>query len=441
MEGADRVDEDDFVARAGTAVLLRLGTFERPGALRPMLAEAQEGQVLRAQSPAPGPEEEPDPSEERRREPERHDPPEEAPEEERVYSLSDPSVLNELLVGANLSRWLGACPAGPVPFPGEAARGPVMALGRGWAATIVHALAAGPRTLTELEGAVAGSLPRERLLSYVEDMERAGLVEARREGDGEARYAATEWLRQAAAPLVAAARVERLRQPRGTAAPDELDVHAAFALTLPRLELPIDLSGSCRIGVELGGGGPPRLTGVTVRFESGRVASVEPGLDDRAGAWAIGSCGDWLDGVVEPDKSRVRTGGDRRLADTLIPGLHGVLFAGAPYAEPGELESDDPGARVRRQVAVAGPDVHLAFAATKLEEVAKLRQALEARGLRALEDEMDIAVTYQIHIWELDLEMLFEVADGEPIVTSLADELVETWGAYYDDEDSGEPFI
>lgn len=455
----ERVREDEFVARAGVATLLRYGTFERIRVLRRMLAEAEEGQSLQAQGPAPiGPEEEPgeetEPDEgeldEEELDEEGHGdvvlerPAEDVPEEDRVYMLADPSVLDELLVFSNLSRWLHACPAGPVSFPGESAWGLVAALARGWASTVVQALSPGPLTLAELEGAVAGDLPRERLLGYVEDMERAGLLEARRESGAEARYAVTGWLREAMAPLVAAARLERRRRPRRTAAPDELDVRAAFALTLPRLELPIELSGSCRLGVEIGGAGEPRLSGVTVHFESGRVASVAPGLDERAGAWAIGSCGDWLDAVVEPDEARVRTGGDRRLADTVIPGLHGVLFAGEPHYESEdfrEFEPDDRGAGLRRQVAAAGPDIHRAYAATTVDEVAELRRDIEADGARPVEDRMEITIGYQTHIWEMDLEMLFNVADGEPVVTRLADELIELWGAMVDAQDPDEPFI
>jgi hypothetical protein len=457
-ETEGRVGEDDFVARAGAAALLRVGTFERRETLRRLLIEAQEGQELRPQRPAPGPpEDEPGEGEEPQAEGEGpgeedhefeldHEQPEgveddDLPAGALVYALSDRSALDEALVGANLARWLDACPTGPLTDPSEAAWRAVKALACGWAATIVHALADGPRTLAELQTAAAGDLSRERLLGYLEDMERTGLAEARRDPGGEARYAAGGWLREAVAPLVAAARLERRRLPGLTAAPDELDVHAAFALTLPRFDLPADLSGACRLGVEVGGGGPPRLTGVTARLESGRVTSVAAGLDERADAWAVGSCGDWLDAVVEPDEARVRTGGDRRLADVVIPALHGLLFAGAPYDEPEEYEPADRGAERRRRVAAAGPEAHREFAAERIDEVAGLRRALEARGAAPVEDGMEITVAYQMHIWEEDLAMLFRVAEGDPLPERLADELLKLWTARVDASDPDEPFI
>lgn len=362
MGSSSLSEGNGFVARAGTAALLRVGSFERREVLRRLLIEAQEGQALRPQRPAPGPPE-PDPAEGDGPGAEDEEPGEEdhefeldveEPEEIEgddlpagalVYALGDRSALAETLVGANVARWLHACPAGPLIHPSEAAWRAVKALACGWAATIVHALAGGPRALAELETAVAGDLGRER------------------------------------------------------------------------------------------------LTGVTARFESGRVASVAPGLDERADAWAVGSAGDWLDAVVEPDEARVRTGGERSLAETAIPGLHGVLFAGAPYKEPDRREPADRGAELRRQVAAADPDTHRAYAGVTLDEVADLRQAIEARGAAPVEDEMEITFAYQVHIWEEDLGMLFRVAEGEPLADRLADELIALWTAWQDASDPDEPFI
>lgn len=454
VETAGRVGKDGFVARAGAAALLRFGTFEPRRVLRRMLVEAEAGQALSARWRSPEAETDLSESEapgDGESEPDEEDYAlglefdDEAEDEEHGmeprYEIADPSVRDDLLVATNLHRWLGACPAGPLTHPSEATFEAVTALARGWASTIVHALAAAPLNLAELEARTAGDLGRERLRRYAGDMERVGLLEARRDSAGETRYAATRWLREAVAVLVAAARFETRRVPAHTAAPDELDVRAAFELVLPRVTLPAERSGSCRLGVEIGGDGPPRLTGVTIRVESGRVASIAPGLDERAGAWAIGSSAYWLDAVAEPENARVRAGGDLDLAEAVLPALHEVLFADDAYRMPRDWEPADRGAERRRAVAAAGPAEQLAFAACRVEEASTLRVELEACDAEQVQEEMAIPVPYQIHIWECDLEMLFRVAAGDPLVDRLSEELLDLWTAWYDAQDPGEPFI
>jgi hypothetical protein len=160
-------------------------------------------------------------------------------------------------------------------------------------------------------------------------MQDAGQVEAcPDEGEG-AVYAVTDWLRAGIAPLAVAARLERRDPKEGMAPLESLDVEAGFLLTLPLLELPRELSGTCRLGVNLEDG--EGLAGVTVRIEEGRIASCAMGLDGEADAWAVAFAGDWLDTVIEPDAKRVRTGGDRWLARALLDALHGTLF-GVPVA-------------------------------------------------------------------------------------------------------------
>jgi DNA-binding HxlR family transcriptional regulator len=229
-----------------------------------------------------------------------------------------------LFVAFVAERWLQDAPAGPVPFDSEEAELTISALVDGWSSTLMHALAREPLTLPELDRTVEG-LNRRALKRRLVAMQRARLVEAR-PSDGEgALYAVTDWLRASIAPLAAAARLER-RNPTDDMAPiAPLDVEAAFLLTLPLLELPGELSGSCRLSVEMDGW-EQHLAGATAQVEDGRVTSCAVSLDDRADAWASASAGDWLDTVIEPDAKRVRTGGDRRLARVLLDGLHGTLF-------------------------------------------------------------------------------------------------------------------
>jgi DNA-binding HxlR family transcriptional regulator len=235
-----------------------------------------------------------------------------------------PGGREMLFVAFVTERWLQSAPSGPLHFDGEGAEAAVAALVDGWSSTVMHALAREPMTLPELDRAV-DDLNRRTLKRRLTAMQHAGQVEAR-PSDGEgAIYSVTDWLRAGIAPLTAAARLER-RDPHDDMVPiAALDVEAAFLLTLPLLELPAELSGSCRLGVEIDDG-EPCLAGATARVEAGRVTSCAVRLEEEADAWAIASAGDWLDTVIEPDAKRVKTGGDRLLASALLDRLHGTLF-------------------------------------------------------------------------------------------------------------------
>jgi hypothetical protein len=112
---------------------------------------------------------------------------------------------------------------------------------------------------------------------------------------------------------------------------DSLDVEAGFRCSLHFVELPMELTGTCRLGINLEDDESGSLTGVTAQVEQGRVVSCRAGLDGDADAWAAGSIGDWLDTVIEPDANRVRTGGNRWLTSALVKSMHKVLF-GIPVA-------------------------------------------------------------------------------------------------------------
>lgn len=230
-----------------------------------------------------------------------------------------------LFIGFVAERWLQCAPQGPLPFDSPEAERAVAALAEGWSATVMHMLARGPQTFTELHQAVDG-IGRRALKRHLATMQDAGQVEAQRRVGKEAIYSATQWLRAGIAPLIASARVER-REPRDDVAPiDALDVEAGLLCSLSLVELPKELSGICRLGINLEEDESSRLTGVTARVDQGRVVACEAGLDMKANAWAAGSAGDWLDTVIEPDAELVRTGGDRWLARALLDGLHKSLF-------------------------------------------------------------------------------------------------------------------
>lgn len=232
-----------------------------------------------------------------------------------------------LFVSFVAERWLQAAPHGPVDFDSGEAERAISSLVDGWAYSLVHTLARQPMSLQQLDAALPW-LGEPAIRRRLTAMRYARLVEVRPAGaEEDGLYAPTDWLRAGIAPLSAAARLER-RDPKPGMVPIEaLDVEAAFLLTLPLLELPDGVAGPCRLGVEIGEEGAPEgLAGVTARVEDGRVTACETRLDDSTGTWAIASAGDWLDTLIEPDAKRVRTGGDRVLAASLLAQLRKTLF-------------------------------------------------------------------------------------------------------------------
>jgi DNA-binding HxlR family transcriptional regulator len=232
-----------------------------------------------------------------------------------------------LFVADTTERWLELAPTGPMALGGSPAKAAIKALAEGWSRTILRALAAGPLSLTELDRIISAvSYPSlERRLAA---MRLAGLVKARKSDGRGTPYAVTEWARRGIAPLAAAARWERRHKRHGAQPIGRVDVEAALLLSVPLLALPSDISGSCRLAVELKADrGEHRLAGVVIRVERGRIASCTSRLDGKSDAWALGSTTAWLEAVIDADVDRIEPGGSSRLAHALLNGLHEVLFA------------------------------------------------------------------------------------------------------------------
>ena len=173
--------------------------------------------------------------------------------------------------------------------------------------------------MTELDHALGG-VGRAALEPRLAALRDVGLIEARPSDAEGALYAATDWLRAGIAPLLAAARFEHHFDPVDLPRIESLDVEAGFLLTLPLIELPAELTGVCRLVVEL-----PRVeviipAGVMARVEGGRVVSCTARLQEEADAFATGPPTAWMDAVINPPASRVIPEGDERLARALIRG-------------------------------------------------------------------------------------------------------------------------
>jgi hypothetical protein len=222
-----------------------------------------------------------------------------------------------------LQRWLRNRPGGPLEIGAQGGRA-MASLLCGWSATITHALAREPLTLAELDRAVEPVPEREVVAEHVEAMCRVGQAKVLEDG-GETRYALTDWMREGIAPIAAAAWVEVHYPGQAMAPPDVLDVEAAFGLALPLLRLPLDLRGTCRLGVQIPGG-PPLMAGATVEVERGAVVTSSTLLEESPETFATGSPLDWLDTLIDPAAGKITVGGDTRLAGALIGSLHERLF-------------------------------------------------------------------------------------------------------------------
>jgi hypothetical protein len=317
-----------FRARAGALTLLYLTSSMKRSVLLPLLAEAATGVELVDDRELPDPDEplditmfidpylvEPaDPS---------LGP--DAPIGPDTMLQPTPAGREVPFVALVLQQWLDRSPGGPIELGPDA--GPVLwALLSGWSSTMVHAFAAGAQTASDACEAIQ-VLDLGTVESQIAAMADVGLLEVLPgRVDGEERFAATDWLRLAIAPLATAARME-LRYPPGDTAPiAALDVQAAFQLTLPMLELPPGLVGSCSLAVELDEGVVHSPAGVAVKVDRGRVLSCDPRLDEAAELRVTASASEWLEMVIEADLTPARTDGDGALPTTLIGELHKALF-------------------------------------------------------------------------------------------------------------------
>jgi len=328
--GHDTGIEAEYRARAGALTLLYLNSGLDRDTLRTVLAQAT------TDAPLVDPDDLTEPEDQMTRivevfadrfllEPVN---PDDDPDDPETLMQPTPAGREVPFVGAVLQGWLDRCPAGPIEL-GEGSGQVIWPLLSGWASTVVHAVAAGPRTTVEISEQV-GVLDEEAVETRIELLEEAELLHALPAGDGEAepRFQATEWLRLAVAPLAVAARME-LRHPLGDTAPIAgADVEAALRLALPLVRTKSSLSGSCSLEVELDEGvvgGPVRMT---ARLGEGRVLACERGADPEADASIAGSAAAWLDAVIERKQGPLASAGDWRFPRDLLGGLHRALFGG-----------------------------------------------------------------------------------------------------------------
>lgn len=242
------------------------------------------------------------------------------------YALTD---AGHRLLGAAavLQHWLESAPDGPIALGSAAAKSAVKALVEGWNATLIRALAARPFTLTELARLIP-SISYPTLERRIGAMRKVGLLEGQRNGNGSrgTPYKATRWLREAAAPLTAAVAWERRWAQEQTSPIGRTDVEASFLLAVPLLELPDDLSGTCRFAVELRTLSKLEYAGVMVTVEAGSLVSCAARLKGEADGWVAGTAVDWFDWVNDHADHQLESGGDSALVRGMTEALRQVLL-------------------------------------------------------------------------------------------------------------------
>jgi DNA-binding HxlR family transcriptional regulator len=248
------------------------------------------------------------------------------------YELT-PSGRGLLVVADALDRWLGQAPETPLRLGSGAAKAAIKALAEGWSTTMLRVLATNPLSLTELDRVIA-SLSYPSLERRLAALRLTRQVEVRPSNGRGTPYAVTQWGREGIGPLAAAALWERRHMPRDTAPIGRIDAEAIFLLTAPLLSLTEDVSGSCRMAVEIPGSNGRRLAGVMISVKKGRIEACTSRLQGTPDAWALGSATAWLEAIVDTDTDRIESGGDSRLARALVTCLHRVLFGRAPVVRP-----------------------------------------------------------------------------------------------------------
>lgn len=227
----------------------------------------------------------------------------------------------ELLIAARaLESWLELAPKGPMTLGSVQASGAVKALTGAWDAALLRALAGAPLTLAQLSKLIAAfSYPAlERRLAA---MRATGLAQPLESGDGTP-YVLTPWARQGAAPIIGAARFERLFMD-GTPPPSPIDIEAAFLLATPLARVPADADGVCELAVQLDG---KRRAGVEVTVDRGRIISCVSRLPEKPRNWALGAPSAWHEAFVHDCTDELRIGGNRHLVCSLVQGVHKRLF-------------------------------------------------------------------------------------------------------------------
>lgn len=245
------------------------------------------------------------------------------------YELG-PAAPGLLEIRSLLRDWLADSPQGPQALGSAVAKSVVKALVQGWDSEIVSAIAAHPRSLTDLNALIA-SLNYPSLERRFSALRCCGLIEPRAGGGRGTPFAPSAWLRRACGPLAAAAQWERQNTVAGIEG-QRFDFEAVFPIIALGRSLPGEISGRCRLGVELrNASGEVAMAGVRLQVVGGQVLSCLGRLKGEADASASGSSVAWVQALVSGRPDDLYLSGDHHLAREIVECLHGEI-AGLPAA-------------------------------------------------------------------------------------------------------------
>jgi DNA-binding HxlR family transcriptional regulator len=238
-----------------------------------------------------------------------------------------PAGRSLLAVAAILDTWLERSPDSALRLGTPAAKSAIKAMVEAWSGQLIRALAARPFSLTELDRLIT-TLNYPTLERRLSAMRLVGQIESCAGPGRVRRYEMTEWLRQAIAPLAAAARWERKHTPGTTPPIGRSDIESVLLLAVPMIRLNSEVSGTCRLVFHLGRSGDDAgLAGAMVEVRQGEIASCVARLEGDPAATISGTPQAWLGAVIEGDFERLDSSGDGGLGGEVLEGLHGTLFA------------------------------------------------------------------------------------------------------------------
>lgn len=243
----------------------------------------------------------------------------------REYELAEPG--HELrFVMVSLERWLTGNRWERLELDSDAGAAAIKTVLDAWSSNIMRAIAARPCSLAEL-GELVAPLDHASLERRVEAMRRAGLLETIGPAGEATPYTRTAWLCRAMGPIVAASRWERRNLPEASAKIGRADAETALLLTMPLLQLPPNVAGSCKLIVEeVSGDGDATAATVTATAEGCRITSYEAASGD-AGASASGPPSAWFRAAIEADPGHLEVAGDHRLARGMLNALYSALYS------------------------------------------------------------------------------------------------------------------
>ncbi|MBS1680029.1 MAG: winged helix-turn-helix transcriptional regulator [Actinobacteria bacterium] len=230
-----------------------------------------------------------------------------------TYELTPTGELM-LELSSTVGSWLAAAPSGRIALGSATAQRAINTLLAGWTSSIVATLAENPISLTELDRSV-DSIPYPSLERRLFALRQTGLIDVASANAKGIPYEATEWLRRAVVPILAAATFER--HLRDTQSLTACEMRAALLLAAPLVRL--GPSDALRIALVVHPrpsqdetpGSQRAPIGATIEIREGRATTVSPTVSDDAPNWAMGTAARWSEAVLTGSCLGLRVGGER----------------------------------------------------------------------------------------------------------------------------------